>query len=315
MGPELTGPGGAAINAAVVRADGEVVARHHPRAPHRFRGQGPLREVVVTRPGAPGHWHLVTLGLSELDAKESDDPGVSGWGFELTFRLRAADEPLWAVELLANLAAYVWTTGHPFAPGHHLDLGGPIRLGHDTAVTAAVVVRDPGLPAVLDGPFGGVEFLQILGLTADELEACRDVGTEAVVEVLARGNPLLVTELDRGSGLTGLSPPRIRRPADALQVGTLRWSRRAGRLTVELGAGAAAAVGPALRRSTRLAVRGDAGEVVFEPGDEAGVDVRDGAVVITVPEEERDGLAALFDGRTGWGRRPAWPRLRWHVAP
>jgi hypothetical protein len=50
----------------------------------------------------PKGWHLVTFGLTELFAKESEDPRVSGWGYELTLRTPAADEPQGrAMELLA----------------------------------------------------------------------------------------------------------------------------------------------------------------------------------------------------------------------
>ncbi len=314
-----SGPGAAAIELAVAAAGGAApFVRHHPRAPHRFSGRGPVEEVLVTR--QEGHWHLVTLGLSELDAKESPDPEVSGWGFELSFRVTDTDEPVWAVELLANLAGYVWATRHPFAPGDHLDLRGPIRLDTDSALRAAVVVRDPGL-AVLRGPFGEVAFLQVLGLTADELEACREVGNEAVVEVLARGNPLLVTDVTRRSAIAGLSPPPPRAAPGELSVGTLRWRRRVGgRVTVEMGSGAAAALGPALRRSLRapgssLALRGESGEVVFVAGGPAAWTASAGCLEVRVPSWELDGLAGLFDGRVGWGRRPTWSRLGWHVRP
>ena len=33
------------------------------------------------------HWHWVTYGLTELYAKESDDPEWSGYGFELTMHV------------------------------------------------------------------------------------------------------------------------------------------------------------------------------------------------------------------------------------
>lgn len=313
------GPGAVAIEAAVRAADGaEPYARHHPRAPHRFQGHGPVEEVLVTR--VDGHWHLVTLGLSELAVKESPDRDVSGWGFELSFRVVADEEPLWAVELLANLAGYVWTSRHPFAPGHHLDLRGPIRIGSDSRVTAAVVVRDLGL-GTLQGPFGAVEFLQVLGLTADELEACREVGTEAVVEVLARGNPLLVTDVARASAIAGLRRPPVVTAPDELRVGTLRLRRRpGGRAIVELGAGAAAALGPTLRRSLRrpgagLRLRGDAAEVVFTNAEAAAWSAGADHLEIGVPPAELDALADLFDGRKGWGRRPAWRGLAWHVLP
>jgi len=270
----------------------------------------------------------VTYGLSELDAKESDDRDVSGWGFELTLRLAgAAEPPLWAVDLLANLAAYVWTSGHPFAPGHHLDLGGPMKLGSSTRLTAAVIVRDPVLGG-MKGPLGAVEFLQVVGLTADELEACRAWRTEGVVELLARRDPLFVTDLARASVLDDpASAAELRRRAGQdgsslteLRIGRLRVSRRLRRTVVELGAGAAAALGPALRReligdgaSFRLV--GDDAEVRFVVSEAPGWTAGEGRVELRVPLGEVEGLAALFDGRAGWGRRPAWPGLRWHVVP
>jgi suppressor of fused-like protein len=327
--------------------------RYHPRAPHRFQGGGPLREVTTHRLRRPDHWHLVTYGLSEVDAKESPDPARSGWGFELTFRLAAgvpasgapgrprsrrrdsgpaldaADpEPLWAVDLLTNLAAYVWSSGHPFAPGHHLDLRGPIRLDGGGELTAAVIVVDPTL-GVMSGPFGTVEFLQVVALTADELELCRSWSTARVVELLAERDPLFVTALDRPSVL---SDPAVaaevrRRAGDdgssltELRVGSLSWRSRPWRPTViQLGGGASAALGPALRREliapgASFRIVGDDREVRFVVSDLAGWTTDGPRLELGVPLVDVEGLAALFDGRTGWGRRPAWPDLRWRVVP
>lgn len=329
-----SGAGFAAIERRVEQADGPPVGRHHPQAPHRFKGRGPLAEVAVHRSGgeagAGGHWHLVGYGLSELDAKESDDPEVSGWGHELTFRLAGApgEEPLWAVDLLANLAAYVWTSGHPFAPGHHLDLGGPIRLDSDTALRAAIVVVDPGLGR-LRGPFGRVEMLQVVGVTADELELCRSWSTEGLVELLARRDPLLVTDLARRSVLADpavAAEARRRAGADGssmteLRVASLVVRRRPRALVVTMGAGASAALGPALRREmvgdgASFVAVGDSTSLRFEVAETATVDRSDPAtLVVRVPLEEVAALSGLFDGRVGWGRRPAWPGLRWHVVP
>jgi hypothetical protein len=325
------GRGTAAIDRWVQLADGAAPQeRYRPRAPHRFQGAGPLHEVTATRVDAAGgaHWHLVTYGLSELDGKESDDPTVSGWGFELTLRLAGDDEPpLWAVDLLTNLAAYVWASQHPFAPGHHLDLGGPIKLDTASAVRAGVVVRDPGL-GTLAGPLGSVEFLQVVGLTADELELCRAWSTEGVVELLARSDPLLVTAVDRTSVLGDAevaSEVRRRAAADGsslteLRVGTLRSYRRLRRTVVEMGAGTASALGPALRRElvgpgATFRVVGDHLEVRLAIADDATWSAGEARVDVGVPLDEVDGLADLFDGRTGSGRRRAWPGLGWRVVP
>jgi hypothetical protein len=336
-----------AIDRRVDRVDaGPPTQRYRPRAPHRFGAGGPLREVTIHRLGPPDHWHLVTYGLSELDAKQSDDLGLSGWGFELTFRLAARPgdtEPLWAVDLLTNLAAYVWTSGHAFSPGHHLDLRGPIRLDAVSDLTAAVIVLDPTL-GVLRGPFGAVEFFQVVALTADELELCRSWSTVGVVDALAARDPLFVTDLGRRSvlsdpagvdrvgpgrrrgggepGPTGPARRVLERESRAeLRVASLRWrSRPFGRTVAQLGAGASAALGPALRRQLggeggSFRVLGDDCEVRFVTTAAATWSASGARLEIGVPADEVEGLAALFDGRAGWGHRPAWSGLRWRVVP
>jgi hypothetical protein len=275
------------------------------------------------------HWHLVSHGLTELHGKESPDRYVSGWGFELTFRLAGTEEePLWAVDMLANLAAYVWTSGHPFAPGHNVDLRGPIHLDTTSVITAAAVIVDPEL-GQLAGPYGALEFLQIVGLTADELELCRSWSTEGVIELLARDNPLLVTSLDRAS----LLEDPIRRleageraagdgsALTELRVGTLRRWRRLGRGAVlEMGAGTSVALGPALRREliandASFRVVGDDTEVYFAVADGPSWSWQDAGIEISVPLDDVEDLAQLFDGRTGWDHRPAYKGLRFHVVP
>ncbi|MCU4184886.1 suppressor of fused domain protein [Acidiferrimicrobium sp. IK] len=334
------GEGTAALDEHVDRVDGGPAAhRWTPRPAHTRRGDPPLEEVTAHRVGDPDHWHLVTYGLSELHRPDPADvvaqapPGdpdaaLSGWGFELTLRLAGSDEePLWAVDLLTNLAAYVWAGGHPFAAGHHLDLRGPIRLDSESALTAAVVVTDPTL-GVMDGPLGTVELLQVVGLTADELELCRSWSTDAVVDLLARDNPLLVTDIARRSvladpGIAGEVAARARADGSELtelRVATLAWHRaRFGRrAVVEMGSGTAAALGPALRRElvapgAAFSVVGDEMTVRFVVADTPGWHGEGPLLVVDVPPEEVDGVAGLFDGRAGWGSRPALPGLRVHV--
>jgi suppressor of fused-like protein len=319
-GDPVDGPGASAIAAHVDLVDGGPPAHH----------------VTLTKPGSvaavsvyarDGHWHLVTYGLSELDEKVTDDRSVSGWGFELTFRLARRDDecPDWAVNLLANLAAYVFSGEHPFAAGHHLDLRGPIRLGDPTAVTAAALTLDPELGR-LSGPYGAVEFLQVVGLTAEELELCRAWSTRAVMELLAESDPLLVTHLDRPSLL---DDPARRERAEAgvaaegsslveLRVATLHWAlkgRRRPRLVVTMGSGAAAALGPALRRrlsekGATFDVVGDAGTVRFLVADDGGWVVDGATVTVSLPLAGVDGVAAMLSGRTGSGRVPAVADLR-----
>lgn len=115
--------------------------------PYVLGGQDPLSGVEVWKSvrGTP-HWHYVTYGFSELYEKESDDPAVSGFGFELTFRLKRGEEkdpPVWPVSLLQNLARYVFSSGNVFGAGHHMDANGPIALDTDTKLTALGFMPTP----------------------------------------------------------------------------------------------------------------------------------------------------------------------------
>lgn len=303
---------------------GEAEGWFHPRATRAFRGSGPIEAVSVHRVG--DHWHLVTYGLTELHSKESPDSRFSGWGFELTFRVVDDEIPLWAVDFMASLASYVWSSRHPFAPGHLMDLRGPIRIGSQSAITAAMIVADPGL-AQLDGPFGRVDFLQVVGLTAAELELCRAWNTEGVADLLVRQDRLMVTRLDRPDlnadpALASEAADRAAADGSALhelRIATLKLHRRwRGRADVEMGSGAAAALGPALRRElvapgASFVVVGDESALRFVLADSAGWDwTADGIEARVVPDGVEH-VAGLFDGRTGWGHASDWPHLRFHV--
>lgn len=142
--------------------------------PYFLGGNDPLDgvEVFESERGIP-HWHYVTYGFTELYDKESDDPTESGYGFELTFRLKKDNEdepPAWPVSLLQNLARYVFSSGNVFGPGHHMNANGPIALETDTKLTALGFRTDPEL-IDMDTPNGHMTFLQVVGITEDEMNA------------------------------------------------------------------------------------------------------------------------------------------------
>ena len=187
-------PGWDAIEAAVVEhlaVDGEPL--------HWSTGVLPGQDGVygISAYRLPGLWFFVTFGLTELYEKESDDAAVSGWGFELTMRTPRAEgdqrPPGWPRTLLARLGAYVFTSGSPFGPGHRLDPGGPITGSPDTRLTAVAFTPDPELPS-LHTLNGSVDFLQVVGITAAELERMQQSSTATVLHELARSTPLLVTD-------------------------------------------------------------------------------------------------------------------------
>jgi len=141
------------------------------------------------------HWHFVTLGFSELYEKESPNPAVSGWGFELSMRVARPpdddDPPAWVAPLLFKLGRYVFNNSAPFGEGHHIDYGGPLDDG-DSPLTALAFAADPQL-APIDTPNGRVTFLAVVGLKPEERPPLED-GAEAVLERMAKGNPLWVVK-------------------------------------------------------------------------------------------------------------------------
>ncbi|MEU4426685.1 suppressor of fused domain protein [Actinoplanes sp. NPDC024001] len=224
-------PGWDAIDARLEQLYPGVEPRHYGTL-HRFAlgGPDPLDGISFYPRAEPQpHWHIVGYGMSELYRKESEDLDESGWGFEFTFRVaRGAEDtepPIWAANLLQNLARYVFSSGNWFEPGHHMDANGPIRQDYDTAVTALAFAEDPELGAI-DTPHGRVQFLQVVGLTADEYAAARQWDTAGLVALLAERSPLLVTDLDR--------PPITDDPAAraAIEAGRARDGSSLGWLMV-----------------------------------------------------------------------------------
>ncbi len=149
-------------------------------------------------------WHFITYGFSELYEKEWDDPEVSGFGFELTFRLMTNDveeEAPWVFSFLQNLARYVFETGRAFGQGHTMPINGPIRADSDTKLVGITFIRDSQLGKI-STPNGSVEFLQIVSLTEDELNAIQYWNPSSFLELAAETNPKLVTNLERDSLLS-----------------------------------------------------------------------------------------------------------------
>lgn len=147
-----------------------------------------------------GLWLLISLGLTELFQKVTDDPAFSGWGFEFTLRVpddgAGETPPGWAIDLLCKLGAYVFGSGSPFGPGHRMDPGGPITGARGTRLTALAFAPDPELDGI-DTPNGRVEFLTVVGITKDELARMKATSTREVLDAFVLDSPLLVTDPKR----------------------------------------------------------------------------------------------------------------------
>jgi hypothetical protein len=197
MAADEEAPGWSAIEAALTEATGGVAPLHW--------GTGNLPDqdgpYGLNAYGLEDHWLLLTLGLSELFSKVTDDPSVSGWGIELTMRVprTSGDEapPTWALNLLNKLGGYVYQSGRVLEAGHRMNPGGPITGQQGTGLTGLVFAADPQVPDV-STPFGSVELIAVVGVTADELSAAQQEEDAAdVIAALAQRDPLLVTDPGR----------------------------------------------------------------------------------------------------------------------
>lgn len=151
--------------------------------PWRDGGPDPLSGVgVFTHP--EGHLHYVGFGLRD-----------AGFSFELTFRLAAepsSSVPSWPVRLLNEFARHAIKSRRPFGRGHYLCLPEPIDPAG--ALRCGALVQDPQLAHDERG-----EWLQIVGLHEDELDAIGGDAYEHLLGALRASAPLLVTTPGRRS--------------------------------------------------------------------------------------------------------------------
>jgi len=162
-----------------------------------------LEDVLVYKSnlGQP-HWLYISLGLTELYDKESNVVDVSGFGIEFVFRLKAHPKdttpPVWVKHFLDNLAKYVFDSGQNFDEYEFMDAGGVICQDVPTQLTAVAFVEDKEL-GIVQTPNGIVRFLQVVGLTAQEMAVFATDDYPMILEQLWQRNPYFVTDLARKS--------------------------------------------------------------------------------------------------------------------
>jgi suppressor of fused len=179
MDDETIAPGMDAIHTA-------MAALHGPQEPKHWLldsafGLLGSRLESASAYDAGDHWHFVTLGLSDIwEYSTEDDPGVSGLGYEFTMRVRrpvrsrwslgrdqVGEPPQWALRLLQRLGDAT-LDGSRFRPGETLDPGEAITGDASNELVAVGFVDDPSLPP-LDTPNGTVAFVQVFGMTVEQL--------------------------------------------------------------------------------------------------------------------------------------------------
>lgn len=307
MTEEMNTTGWDAIEAVVTKLYGDQKPKHYGTAiPYMLGGQDPLDGLSAYKADTPLlHWHIVTFGFSELYEKETGNTDYSGYGFELSFRVaRSEDEdepPAWALNLLQNMGRYVFTSNNIFASGDYLDANGPICLGADTELTALAFIPDADL-GIVNTPNGRVEFLQMVGITEDELEAMKIWNTRGLLEAGKAEIPGCITDLSRTS--------MLRNPAvqESVQIGIDRDGSSTGYLFVDqlawepgkngmfkkkpsiltLGAKQADTVGKLLRgrllKGKDLRLVSNEISITLEPASTTGVKTGEGTVHLQLDE-------------------------------
>ena len=202
-------PGWEAIDARLAEFYPDQEPKHYASTPHySIGGDDPIDGISIYRSnvGGIGHDHFVTYGFSELYVNEEAFGGeFSKFGFELTFRLVPfpgdTDTPYWAINMLQNIARYVFKSGKWFESYHIMPAGGPIRQDTDTVIKAILFVPDPDLGAI-QTCHGQVEFLQVFGITQAEYEETEGKldKTEALAARHRQKNPYFLTDLQRSEG-------------------------------------------------------------------------------------------------------------------
>lgn len=324
---------------AIAHALGTLYKGRKPRQfdnpnPWRLGGEDPLDAISVWQRAEPvPHWHYVTSGFSELYAKQTRNPAVSGFGFELTFRLAAelhvTEPPIWPMHLLQNLARYVFKTGNAFHDGHRLSANGPISLGSPTRLCALGFAFDPELPAI-DTPNGHLAFLQVIGLTADEERAAQQWEMRKLLDLLRPAMPLWITDLRRGSllarpdllalagaGTASDGSACVAVYADLLAIDVRKAFLRKPVAEVTLGARQIAQLAELLPLrlpfGRPFTLSGPKLKLHFAIGKRNAWRFERGVLTISVAPKSVHELATLLHPRQGVYKLPAFQNILWNV--
>lgn len=138
-------------------------------------GNQPLDGISIYDGG--NYWHFVTYGLSEIYEKETDNPQISGYGMEFTFKLKKNKNLNQEKEIknicgiLQNIARMTFETGEIFNTYEYLHTGSTrgIDCTNISNITGFITVQDSELKEI-DTVNGHLEFIEFVGITNREIE-------------------------------------------------------------------------------------------------------------------------------------------------
>ena len=157
------------------------------------------QEFLRVYPGQDNPKHYGTIikwmfgGNDPLDGisiyeKETDDPEISGYGYELTFKLKkeCCDDEEAEIRnicgILQMIARLTFTKGEIFQPNEFIYTGQTtgIDAKQKSSLTGFITVKDPTVETI-NTPNGKVEFLELIGMTDSELKTLSTSGS--VIEI------------------------------------------------------------------------------------------------------------------------------------
>jgi hypothetical protein len=212
---KIPAPGWDAIDRWVgAHFGGQVPHQFTSRTAYDLETPNPLPAVTVWATSAPAGWLYVTYGLSELFDKSSNDPNVSGFGFELSLRIPPVPDadahthadprpPAWPLRLLQTIGRHVLSTGGGFDSGHAIDLGAspipPDSDGPQDCALRGLICLPDQLLGKLNTVHGSLLFLRLFGVTQDELKILDGLELGDLVACVAELSPMAVTDPARAS--------------------------------------------------------------------------------------------------------------------
>ncbi len=166
-------------------------------------GPDPLDGISVYDAG--DFWHFVSYGLSELYTKESEDLEYSGYGIELTFKLKKSNNDEEEIKngcgLLQYVARYIFKTGKVVLPEEYIYTKQTVGIDaqQKSNLTGFLTAADD-LAKPLDTPHGKVEFVTLIGATDAELRSIYESETSKLeVRKLLQGLGDQLTDYSRQS--------------------------------------------------------------------------------------------------------------------
>lgn len=119
----------------------------------------------------------------------------------MTMKLKedTAEDCLWAIDMMSNLARYTYTQERFFEPFQYVAGNGTsLHMGMDSAITGLLLISDTEAQTQ-DSIYGRTEFIQLVGITTSESQAIREDfdNMQRLYELMKKDNPDFVTDMKR----------------------------------------------------------------------------------------------------------------------